>query len=99
MIEKWVTRPWGERIMSELVERETDTSVFIGGRRNTKITAYRAYHDTWDQAHAYLLEGAERELAQARRALEVAQTRRDNIKGMKPPPPQAPKETENDRRD
>lgn len=84
MIEKWKTARWSEGIKSVLVERETETSVFIDGSRRAKRTSYTSYHDTWDEAHAYLLEIAERELNASRKALEAAQGRHEKIKGMTP---------------
>lgn len=68
------------------VEHWNDTSVWIGGRRRTRVSAWQALFPTWQEAHAHLLAEAELKLIAARRALELAQGEHGNIKGMKEPP-------------
>jgi hypothetical protein len=70
--------------------RETEQSIFTAGwkgkeQRHAKKTGYEAYFDTWEAAHAALLNIAENELEYARRKLERAQGTYGNIKGMKKP--------------
>ena len=67
------------------VERETESSVWIRGYRVAKESDWRMFHDTWEQAHAYLTARAEIRLTNARRQLELAQAFAGNIKGMKKP--------------
>lgn len=67
------------------VDRETDTSVWVGGRRRQKITNYKIVHDTWDDAHSYLLAAGEAKVVNARRALEEHKSYLGNVKGMKRP--------------
>lgn len=84
MITKFRTGGFGNiPIETVEVERETDSSVWINGRRNAKTTSWDKYWDSWEEAHAYLLEKAERSLQSARRSLEMAQAKYGNIKGMK----------------
>jgi poly(3-hydroxyalkanoate) synthetase len=84
MITKFRTGGFGRQLIEAVeVERETDSSVWIKGNRNAKITSYHKYWDSWEEAHAYLLERADRSLQDARRALERAQGEYGNIKGMK----------------
>ena len=73
------------RIEAVEVERETVQSVWINGRKNAKRSSWDAFHDSWDEAHAYLLALAESKLKGARRDLELAQSEHGNVKGMKPP--------------
>lgn len=63
-------------------ERETDSSVWIGGRRNAKRSEWSNYFDTWEEAHSSLLEAAERKATSARLALDRANGVMGNIKGM-----------------
>ena len=44
---KWVTLDFSTRIERVEVERETEQSVWINGRRHAK-SGWRAHHDTWD---------------------------------------------------
>lgn len=80
--------------------RESESSVWIAkiGRelrpgalpktleiRRAKNTDYESYHDTWVDAHALIVRRAESDVASARSALEYANGKLGNIKGMKPP--------------
>lgn len=67
------------------VERETDSSLWIKGRRQAKSLQHETYHDTWDIAHAYLMEIANQHCQTARRNLETANGKLGNVKGMKRP--------------
>jgi uncharacterized protein involved in exopolysaccharide biosynthesis len=72
------------------VSRETKTQVVrvIGShateRREAKRSEYYSWHDTWEDAHAFLIERAEAEVQALRGQLEQAKGRLGNIKGMKP---------------
>lgn len=67
------------------VERETDSSVWVNGRRNAKRGEYWNYWNTWDDAKAFLLKEAEDNLISARLRLSKAQGEHGNIVGMKNP--------------
>lgn len=78
---------WSVRAKIEEVEieKETDSSVWVKGHRNSKFCQSGVYHDTWDKAHAYLMSIAETQANQARRRLEEANGALGNVKGMKKP--------------
>jgi hypothetical protein len=87
----WSTGPKIERVE---VIRETEQSVFLpksrvgktnGERRAAKHSEWEQYHDTWEAARAYLLEIANDDVTAARLALERANGKLGNIKGMKKP--------------
>ena len=40
------------------VERETDNSVWVKGKRQAKKSDGRNYYDTWQEAHSALLDAA-----------------------------------------
>ena len=83
---KFRTCDFGKNLIEEIdVERETDSSVWINGRRSAKNSSWHKYWDSWEEAHAFLLEKAEKSLQSARRSLERAQGEYGNIKGMKAP--------------
>ena len=67
------------------VERESDTSIWVNGKRRQKVTDYEIVHDTWDAAHSYLLATGETKVAHARRTLEEHKSYLGNVKGMKRP--------------
>jgi hypothetical protein len=67
------------------VDRSTDKSVYIGGRKSAKSTTYDQLHPTWQAAHQFLMETAERRLLAARNALAREQGMHGNVKGMKEP--------------
>ena len=72
------------------VERHTESSVWIKGRRNARTTAWDSYFRTWEAARDCLLKRAELDLAASRRQLEQAQGFLGNVKGLKPPTVEAP---------
>ena len=84
MITKYRTGGFGGNLIQPVeVERETSVSVWINGNRSLKYTDFLKYWDSWEEAHDYLLKKAEREIKNARRQLEIAQSKHGNIKGMK----------------
>lgn len=100
MSETWYrTGGWGHLIEEVQVVKSTEKSVIvlekrwmIGGRdqeyqkvRHAKRSEYSAYFPTWEEAHAYLLDKAEREVNGARLRLNDATGRLGNIKGLKKP--------------
>ena len=54
---------WRQDITPVECERETDSSVFIKGRRNAKRSTYECYYDTWDEAHSALVDAARHKIA------------------------------------
>jgi len=91
------------KIEAVVVEKCTATSVWVvdkygGGwskgnsgkvSRAARESDYMQYHESWDDAKAYLLKRAESRVVAARRALETANADFGNIKGMKPPKEEA----------
>ena len=70
-------------------ERETDSSVWVKYafwgdklRRHAKRSDTENYFDTWEEAHAALLDAARRSLANAKHALKLAKDRYDYISDM-----------------
>lgn len=94
MITKWKTG--GHRHLIEKVEvvRETEKQVVLLvsrlysapiERKEKKESTNVQYHDTWEAAHAYLMDNAQRAVESARRSLECAKGTLGNIKGLKKP--------------
>jgi hypothetical protein len=68
------------------VERESDAFIWIGGRRRNKVNDYVVYHDSWDEAYAFLLRKATEKVERAREALvtfEHAKVALDNLRSMR----------------
>lgn len=76
---------WFGKIEPVQVERSTAHSVWVDGRKNARLTDWKSYFPTWAEAHAWLLEKAERRLNSARDELQLAQGQFGNVKGMKHP--------------
>lgn len=76
---------YGSRIIEVEVERETESSVWVKGRRHNKRSEYENYWDSWEDAHSFLLQNAERWVEGARLRLERAKGEYGQIKGMKKP--------------
>lgn len=75
------------------VLRETAQYVFVpthktksnpsGERRELKQSEWAEYYDTWDAAHAALTVKAARQVMNARRSLELANSLAENVKSMR----------------
>lgn len=83
MIVKYKTR-W-DKIEPVEVERETEGSVWVDGRRTAKTSTWASYFDSWAEAHARLVLEQEEAVASLRRQLESANGKLGQIRGMKPP--------------
>ena len=77
----WKTR-WSDIVEVE-VERISEKSVWINGRRRDLRSSCEVYHETWDAAHAYILDQAVRELLQAQCNLDRARSGLETVKAMK----------------
>ena len=78
-------RAWGNLIEPVQVEKETESRVWIDGRRRAKRSGFDNYFDTWDEAKEFMTEYAEKKLDRARRDLEAAQGLAGNVRGLKAP--------------
>jgi len=89
---KWRTG-WRHEIERVECTKETAKCVwrleeYFGTKRESrsdKMGAGWQYHDSWDDAHAYLTKQAEAKLIGARRTLETAQAFAGNVKGLRKP--------------
>jgi hypothetical protein len=79
---------WGvkARITPVEIEKETSTSVWpVGQGRRAKVSDSDIFHDTWEDAHTYLMESADNHVHNAQMQLERAKGAQGNVKGMKKP--------------
>ena len=85
MIKKYLTRrsSFGRMIETIQVEKESEKSVWIDGRRCAKRSGFDNYFDSFDEAKEFLTEYADNRLDIARRNLQLAQSFAGNVKGLK----------------
>lgn len=76
-------RLWIGQIEEVEVERETDNSVWIKGRRYAKKADGYGFFDSYDEAWTYLYEHHERECNMARKTLDYRLERLEEIKAMR----------------
>jgi hypothetical protein len=79
---KYRTR-W-ETIVKVEVERETESCVWIKGRRNNKKSGWENFFDTWQEAHAFVIQNAEEKVFNIVNELARAKHELEKIKGMNP---------------
>ena len=85
MIEKYVAiNSHLKSIKCVEVEKETAASVWINGRRHSKRSSYENHFDTWQEAHDFLRESAEKNLSKAHIILEQARSKLEFVKRLKP---------------
>ena len=84
------------KIAAREIERETATQVVLcqglrlTNRRQNKRSGHANWHDTWEDAHTFLVTEAEREVNSLRLRLDQAKGRLGQIKGMKRPAEEVP---------
>lgn len=77
---------YGERIRPVELKSATEKTVTsLSGRREGRFTAWGSYHPTFEEAKAFLVSKAERDVESARSALKRAQDDLGNVKGLRPP--------------
>jgi hypothetical protein len=74
-----VRRVTAKRVVSVQLNWRNEEHETTEAREST----WHAWHDTWGQAHAYLLARAEEAVKQAKAGLQKAQDILGNVKGMK----------------
>lgn len=67
------------------VSRVTDKTIVLADvhHSNARRMKEGTYFETWEAAHAHLLEVATAKLTAARRALQLAQAQHGNVKGLR----------------
>jgi hypothetical protein len=80
-----MTDRYSPHITKVSIERETEHLVWINGNRVGKITHFNRYHNTWEQAHEYLLTQARTQLETLQDKIEVALANFAKIEGLKKP--------------
>jgi hypothetical protein len=87
--ETWWHARWGDHIKPVVVERHTEQSVWIDGRRRARRSdgylSMEGFFPTWSEARDALAKDAEEKVTDLRRQLEQANGRLGNIKGFKEP--------------
>jgi hypothetical protein len=82
-MQKYQTCSFGKLIRKIEIERETGSSVWINGRRNSKQSNHHSYFNTFDEAKQHLLKKAQRKIESARFLLQRARDHYGNVKGLK----------------
>lgn len=88
---KYRTGGWRSKIEAIEIRKETEKCVFYvsagGGRehREAKVSDYYRWHDTWEEAHTYLVSRARREIAATRISLQKAEEELAQLVAMKKP--------------
>lgn len=92
---KYRTDHFADKIEKVEVLRETEACVYLSRnptlgnkkdeRREAKMSDYAQYHDSWADAHTYLMKKAEIAVKYASQNLKKANGKLGNIKGMTPP--------------
>jgi hypothetical protein len=80
---KYMTGGWQTKIEKVEIERETGSSVWVGGRRHEKRTNWHIYHNTWDEARTYLLAMATHKVRSCQSSLDSAKAELSKISKLK----------------
>jgi hypothetical protein len=63
---------WGYKITPIEVEKETESSVWVNGRRRAKATAYDQIFKTLPEAKKFMISRCEREIAEYEKRISEA---------------------------
>lgn len=80
---KYKTGGYKEDIEAVEIERETESSVWIGVRRHGKSTNWYKYHDTWEEARTYLLTMVTHRVRNCQSSLDSAKAELSRISKIK----------------
>lgn len=86
MSKKFLARGWyTPEITVVEVERETEQSVWINGRKNAKVTTDSFISDTFDEAKTWMVRQFQEKFDREQRALQSATERLELAKAYKEP--------------
>jgi hypothetical protein len=74
-----------DRIDEIMVERETDSSVWIRNRRELKACDWHVYHDSWKLAYDYLVKSAIDQVKRKENELNYANESLSDVLKMEEP--------------
>jgi hypothetical protein len=82
-MKKYRTSSYSYNLIKEVeVDRFSEMSVWIDGRRIARRTENHNYFDTWEEAHNYLIDRATDNVYTAQRELTRAEAELDKIKAL-----------------
>lgn len=81
-MKKYITYEDGKPSIHETeIDKETESSVWIGGRRCSKC-GNKHYHDSWNAAKLWLVSKAEKRATSARVAFDRALDELNRVRGI-----------------
>lgn len=83
MIIKYRTGNYKNRVEKVEVERETKSSVWIGGKRNAKVSGWHMYFDSFDDAKNHLIAKVQREIDISQARLSAACAAKQDLLSMR----------------
>ena len=68
---KYKTGGWQVKIKEVEVDKETEKCVWIRGRRNSKLSSYESYFDSFSDAKVFLINRKERRISKLQSSLDI----------------------------
>jgi hypothetical protein len=81
-MKKYVTKSYSDKIEVVEVERETESCVWIHGRRSMKSTEFDCFHDSFDAAKQTLIDRHEVDIRVARDRIHRAESALGTLRKM-----------------
>ena len=88
MIKYKTTAANAEKLIEPVpIDRETECNVWVQRpfgepAQEAKLCTYHRYHDTWQEAHNYILNRSQRRIDKAQAELDAATKENTEIKGL-----------------
>ena len=77
------TSKWSFRIDETEAEKVSEKSVWIGGRRNDRLSSYHNYFETWEDAKNFIVSRCESNFQSANRLLDKRRSELETAKALK----------------
>ena len=83
-MKKYRSKLLGQEIDQVEVERETESSVWICGRKHSKVTDYECFHDTFEEAKSKIITRCRMELDRTMRCLKLEEEKLAKAQNLLP---------------
>ena len=77
---KYRTVSWHCGLAVTNIDRETEKSVFISGRKHAKRSEHYNYHDTFDEAKSFCIENIEYRIASLEKKIDLEKLALEKLK-------------------
>lgn len=83
MIKYYADNWLGYRVTKRTIERETESSVIYGGRRERKVTRDAVYFDSFKEAQDWLIAEMEEKITHIKSSLRIEEEKLNDVRSQR----------------